>query len=186
MTVKATRIPGLLEVAPPVYSDRRGAFVKTFNLPEYDKLGLGFTMAEEYYSVSHRGVIRGMHFQLPPHGHAKTVTCIVGAALDVVLDLRKGSPSYGLVESFRLAADTPTVVWIPEGCAHGFASLVDGTIMMYRTSSVQSPDHEKGIHFASFGFLWPVESPILSDRDDALPPLSDFDSPFLFGSGPAS
>jgi dTDP-4-dehydrorhamnose 3,5-epimerase len=185
MTANKTRIPGCFELVPMVRNDKRGAFIKTYNVREYEELGLRITVAEEYYSRSCRGVIRGMHFQTPPHGHVKTVTCIAGRAIDVVLDLRKGSPTYGLHESFRLNADSPVVLWIPEGCAHGFGSLEDGTVLEYRTSSVQSPAHEKGIHFGSFGFDWPVDSPILSDRDSGLPALAEFDSPFDFVEGPA-
>lgn len=165
------------------FQDARGGFVKTYAKSVFDNalvplLGEGrFDFREEFYSTSAKNVLRGMHFQLPPHDHVKLVYCAHGAVLDVLLDLRRG-PGYGKTASVRLDADEPSLLVIPKGIAHGFLSLTDGSLMVYKTSTEHAPTHDAGIHYGSFGFNWGSEQPTMSARDAGHPALSDFDSPF--------
>lgn len=159
------------------FEDARGSFVKTFARSVYEAAGLDVDFHEEFYSLSRKNVIRGMHFQRPPHDHVKLVACPAGAVLDVLLDLRQG-PGYGVVESVVLSADAPAVVVIPRGVAHGFKALADNSLMIYKTTTEYAPTHDAGIRWDSFGFDWGGEPPIVSARDAAHPALSDFQSPF--------
>lgn len=165
------------------YNDARGSFVKTFVHSAFDTLpGFGrghpsFEFREEFYSLSKKDVLRGMHFQLPPHDHEKLVYCAAGQVLDVLLDLRKG-PCYGKSVSVTLDAETPQLLVLPKGIAHGFIALQDQSLLIYKTSTEHSPPHDVGIRYDSFGFNWPCVEPLLSDRDRNHPTLADFDSPF--------
>ena len=169
---------GLKTLRPRVFQDQRGTFVKTFHAGLFESLGLVFAPKEEFFSISHRNVLRGMHFQLPPADHAKVVYCIVGRVLDVVVDLRQGSRTFGRCHAGELSAENRWVLFIPTGFAHGFLSLEDNTTMIYQTSSVHSPAHDVGIRWDSIGFNWPVQNPIMSDRDQQFPALADFKPPF--------
>ena len=174
------KIPGCFEIIPNIHRDGRGSFVKTFHAPTFEKLGLCTDFVEEYYSVSHRGVIRGMHFQLPPHDHVKVVYCTSGTVMDVAVDLRKGSPAYGEHLVFELSAKKANMVYLPKGVAHGFCALSKSATMVYKVSTVYAPDSDSGIRWDSMGVDWPIENPIVSDRDSSFPALAEFDSPFVF------
>lgn len=180
MELKDTGIPGCYEISCKVFSDNRGRFVKTFNDAAYKSLGLRTDWCEEYYSVSREKVIRGMHFQTPPMDHAKLVYCLSGEVLDVVVDLRVGSPTYGEVRSLELSSTIGNALYIPAGLAHGFLSLTAESVMQYKVTSAHSPGHDAGILWSSIPFEWPVEIPILSARDVSHSALSDYQSPFLF------
>jgi dTDP-4-dehydrorhamnose 3,5-epimerase/CDP-3, 6-dideoxy-D-glycero-D-glycero-4-hexulose-5-epimerase len=158
-------------------NDLRGSFVKTFSKSTLDNLNLSFDLREEYYSTSKKDVIRGMHFQIPPHDHVKIVYCLEGAVLDVLLDLRRG-PAYGRVASVQLDASSPKLLIIPKGVAHGFKSLFDGSSMVYKTSSEYSIEHDRGIRWDSINFDWGLDKPVISDRDLYHPMLKDFNTPF--------
>lgn len=165
--IKETVIPGCFELIPKVHSDARGLFIKTFHSGEFGSLGLETSFSEEFYSVSRKGVLRGLHYQKPPADYIKTVTCVHGSVLDAVLDLRKDSPSFGRHAVFTLDAARPAVIYIPKGVAHGFYSLSDHAIMAYATSAVHSPEHDAGILWNSAGIPWPDPSPAISPRDAA-------------------
>ncbi len=174
-----TELPGVQVIRPRVFSDLRGGFVKTFHAPTFVAAGLGeFTPQEEFFSTSHRNVIRGMHFQTPPHTQARLVSCLTGAILDVVLDLRKGTATYGKVITRELTSANREMIFIPEGFAHGFLSLADDTLVYYLASRPHSPPQDTGLSWNSFGFDWPVKDPILSDRDKNFPSFQTFTSPF--------
>ena len=173
-----TPIAGLKIVEAHIASDARGSFVKPFHRPSFAAQGISCDFAEFYFSTSCRDTIRGMHFQVPPLDHAKMVACIVGSALDVVVDLRSTSPTYGRTFSIRIDAQSGAAIYIPSGCAHGFLALEDATILSYLTTSPHSPEHDHGIRWDSIDFEWPVASPVVSPRDAGLPSLADFDSPF--------
>ncbi len=170
-------LPGVRLVALRRTTDSRGSFVKTYQRSVFEALGEPFDFREEFYSFSRRDVLRGMHFQLPPHDHAKLVHCPVGAVLDVLLDLRAGA-GQGRVASVVLSADDPSLLVIPAGIAHGFKSLQDNTMMVYKTSAEHAPTHDAGIRWDSFGFDWGCDAPLLSQRDATHPALADFSSPF--------
>ena len=178
MKLDPTKIPGVLILEQSVFKDCRGAFVKFFSKSMFESHGLEFEFAESYYTRSREDVIRGMHFQTPPHDHAKLVTVIQGTILDVVLDLRKGSPTFGQYETFELSRENRKSIYIPRGCAHGFTALSEMAVAYYMVTSEYSPDHDSGVRYDSFGFNWPVADPIISERDKAFPPVCDFNSPF--------
>lgn len=166
----------LLELNP--VKDLRGTFVKTLSKSLLDKIGYQFELREEYFSISSKNVIRGMHFQLPPYDHIKIVYCVLGSVLDVLLDLRAG-PSHGKHRSVILDSSAPSLLVIPKGVAHGFKSLTDDSLMIYKTSSEYAPEYDAGILWNSFNFDWGVAKPILSDRDMTHPSFQDFQSPFI-------
>jgi dTDP-4-dehydrorhamnose 3,5-epimerase len=174
-----TGFPGLALLQPRVFEDRRGAFVKTFQEEDFRAAGIQFALREEFYSTSAKGVLRGMHFQTPPAAHAKLVYCARGRALDVVLDMRRQSPHFGKVFSRELSADNREILFIPMGFAHGFLSLENESLMVYKTDHVHAPEQDQGLAWDSFGFKWPLAgAPIMSDRDRGFPRWSDFQSPF--------
>lgn len=171
-------LPGVRLLEPRNFSDRRGAFIKTYHESAWHEAGISFSMKEEYYSISRQGVLRGMHFQSPPEDHTKMVYCPSGRVLDVLLDLRLNSPTFGQSVAMELSAETRMILMIPAGIAHGFLSLEEQSIMVYKTSTMHSPAHDAGIRWDSFGFDWGPDVPVLSDRDAAFPALADFASPF--------
>ncbi|MEX2595640.1 MAG: dTDP-4-dehydrorhamnose 3,5-epimerase family protein [Salibacteraceae bacterium] len=175
-----TAIPGVYMIDFFHAGDERGMFVKPFHKPTLIKHGLEGSFDESFYSTNQRGVIRGMHFQHPPHAHAKIVYCTSGKLLDVILDLRIGSPMFGKAIELELSHDNFKGVYMPVGVAHGFAVLEDNTCMVYLTSTVHNPNADDGIHIRSFGFNWPFNQPICSDRDQQFIDLDAFDSPFIF------
>lgn len=174
-------LPGTWVVRLKTFVDTRGTFVKTYARTAFDSQSIGFDMREEFYSISRRDVVRGMHFQLPPHDHAKVVYCAAGAVEDVLLDLREGA-SFGQVARTELRGDAPTLLLIPSGIAHGFLSLTDNTLMVYKTSSEHSPTHDAGIRWDSFGHEWSCPLPIVSERDRAHAGFGEFKSPFKLGT----
>lgn len=178
MQIFETGIPGCFRIKPRVFSDSRGVFVKTLH-PDLFAAGVpALTFVEEYYSVSRRNVVRGLHFQTPPEDHYKMVYCMRGGVLDLVFDMRVGSPAYGTFRTFSLDAVTAEILIIPNGCAHGFLALEDDTIMNYKVTTAYAPAHDAGILWNSVGFDWPVESPIMSDRDRSFPTFASFANPF--------
>ena len=179
MELQESGIAGCYLVKPRVIADPRGSFAKTFHADQFAQLGLRTDWREEYFSTSGKGVLRGMHFQLPPAEHAKLVFCIAGEVLDVVLDLRRGSPTEGQCRSFTLSG-LNAGLYIPVGCAHGFLSTSASSTMFYKVTSVHAPEQDAGVAWDSFGFDWPVDAPLLSDRDRRHPALRDFASPFVF------
>lgn len=170
-------LPGAWHVSLKRFDDLRGSFVKTYARSLFDSQGLNFDWREEFYSVSAKDVVRGMHFQLPPHDHAKLVFCPVGAVLDVLLDLRSGA-GQGRVASVELRGDAPSVLFIPKGIAHGFKALCDQSLMVYKTSTEHVASHDAGIRWDSFDFDWGLSAPVISARDQGHPGLSEFSSPF--------
>jgi dTDP-4-dehydrorhamnose 3,5-epimerase len=180
MKLLPTRLPGCSILQGDVFPDQRGAFTKTVHEPTFRQMGLPTDWREEYFTHSRRNVVRGMHFQVPPAAHAKLVFCVAGAVLDLVLDLRSGSPTFGEFEVFELNADTGRAVYAPVGCAHGFLSLSDRSTLYYKVETVHAPAQDAGVRWDSFGYTWPVTDPIISERDRKHPTLAEFVSPFRF------
>lgn len=173
-------LPGCFLFKAKVLRDARGCFVKTFHVDTFHSLGLETVFAEEYFSVSRRNVLRGMHFQVPPHDHVKVIYCLQGRALDVILDLRRGSPTYGRCASFVLSDDGGEIAYLVPGIAHGFLALDEDVIMQYKTTSTYSSAHDRGILWSSIDFDWPNVEPVISPRDAGFEPLDAFDTPFVF------
>lgn len=180
MEILALPLPGCIELRPHVFRDERGSFAKPFQASTFAALGLPIEYPERYYSESRRGVVRGFHFQVPPHEHYKLVYCTAGRVLDVIVDLRVGSPTFGAVASVELDARLWNALFLPAGIAHAFGALDDGALMGYAVGTEHAPDAESGIRWDSVGFEWPFADPVVSDRDRALPHLDTFDSPFVF------
>ena len=178
MIFEKTGISGLFLIRPFSHEDSRGSFVKPFRKKAFEEKGLETDFKELYYSESVRGVIRGMHFQLPPEDHSKLVFCSSGEVLDVVLDLRKHSETYGKYQSFQLSSANRQELYIPKGMAHGFCSISEKATLVYLTSTEHSPEHDTGVRYDSFGFMWPVTDPILSPRDESFQSVENFVSPF--------
>jgi dTDP-4-dehydrorhamnose 3,5-epimerase len=174
----STPIIGCYVLQPVVRYDQRGYFVKTLVKSIFSEFSLDAEFVEQYHSLSHKNVIRGMHFQRPPHDHVKLVYCTAGKVLDAVVDLRQESSSYGKVFHLELSAENAKILYVPKGLAHGFEALEDNTLMMYQVSSEYSPDHDDGVRWSSVAVPWRTEKPIVSSRDMAFLPVSDYISPF--------
>ncbi len=176
---EALPLVGAFLITMPRFADDRGVFVKPFNEATFGQAGIEFTLRESYYSTSAKDVIRGMHFQLPPHQHSKVVFCPQGAILDVIVDLRKESTTYGQYYAHELSADNHKAYFIPEGFAHGFKALTDDAMTYYLVSSGYNKESDTGILYNSFGFDWGVDNPIISERDLSFGKLDAFNSPFI-------
>jgi len=177
MKILSTDFEGLFIIENFFAEDNRGSFTKVFNNDLFVKEGINFTPKEIYYSISHKDVIRGMHFQTPPMDHAKLVYVSTGSIIDVVLDIRKESKNYGKYFSIKLNANQKSVL-IPSGFAHGFRSLEDNTIVVYNQTSCYSKEHDSGILWNSFNFDWQLENPIISSRDKSFKKFLKLISPF--------
>lgn len=178
MKIIKTIFDSVLLIDMPKFDDERGSFIKWYDEDSFTKEGIQNCFKESYFSISDKNVIRGMHFQVPPADHEKLVSVSYGAVMDVILDLRKESPTYGKAESIVLSSDNHYALYIPKGFAHGFKSMQDGTVMNYLVATTHSPQHDKAIHWNSFGFDWKVKDPILSKRDQEALSLNEFNSPF--------
>lgn len=178
MKIIKTPLKGCVEMHPRIFQDDRGKLVKTFHHDTFEELNLETDFKEEYYSVSNKGVLRGLHFQLPPNDHVKCVTCISGKIFDVVVDLRKESPSYKEHFSLVLDSDLGNMLYIPKGFAHGFYVLSEEAIFLNRTTTIFAPESDTGIKWDSCGISWPNNNPILSEKDIQLIEMDKFESPF--------
>lgn len=177
MKTSVELLPGAWAFELPQFEDQRGAFIKTYAASHLAALGLPLEVREQFFTRSHRNVIRGLHFQRPPHDHVKLVCCLAGRVQDVLVDLRTGL-GYGRVAAIELSADRPQLLYLPAGIAHGFRAREDGTVMMYVTSSEHVPTHDAGILWNSIAHDWCCEQPIVSGRDSQFPPFANFESPF--------
>lgn len=180
MKLQSTSIPGCFAITFNAFQDSRGSFVKTFRATSFRELGLESAFTEGFYSTSAEGVLRGMHFQLPPADGAKLIYVLWGEVLDVAVDLRVGSPTFGKYTTFELSAEKPTAAYIPRGVAHGFLATRGPATLVYNVSSEYDAQLDAGIRWDSFGLDWPVRNPQTSARDTGFPALSDFESPFHF------
>lgn len=178
--IRETSIPGCFELKVRVQRDDRGSFTKIFHEGIFAEYNLDTCFKEEFYSVSRKGVLRGLHFQLPPEDHAKLVCCLCGAVLDAVVDLRKGSPSYGKNVTFELNGEDGTVIYIPPGVAHGFYVTGPEALILYNTTKIYNAQCDSGILWNSAGISWPEEEPLISEKDKKMVPLAAFKSPFEF------
>lgn len=180
MRFQTLEIPGVYQIFLDRRDDNRGSFVKMFHKPTFESQGLSFEAAEQYYSVSKDGVLRGLHFQLPPHDHDKRVCCISGEVFDVIVDLRVNSPTYTKHVTFRLSGQSPSAIHIPRGCAHGFQVTAGPATLCYAASTIHAPDFDAGILWNSAGVIWPILDPLVSDRDQSLPTMDAFVPPFRY------
>lgn len=175
-----TGIQGLALLRPRLFQDDRGYFMESFNASVFNNLGIPTEFVQDNESQSEKGVLRGLHFQKPPHAQAKLVRVIRGAALDVVVDLRKSSSTYGQHRAFVLDDQTKELLFIPEGFAHGFLALQTPTLFSYKCSRFYCKEAEEGLRWndPALQIQWEIENPILSEKDNIAPLFLDFNSPF--------
>ncbi|MGC9219667.1 MAG: dTDP-4-dehydrorhamnose 3,5-epimerase [Athalassotoga sp.] len=171
-------IPGLFEIIPKIFRDDRGLLVKTFHDVSFKNQKLFDDFKEEYYSISKKNVLRGLHFQTPPYDHEKLVYCPLGKIIDVVVDLRNGSPTHGKFEMFTLDDESRKIIYIPKGCAHGFLVQSETAIIVSKTTTIYAPENDSGIRWDSVDIPWPVANPIVSKKDSKLVEFKNFKSPF--------
>lgn len=182
MNVIKTDIEGVVVIEPRVFDDARGYFFESYSKRRFDEAVRPVEFVQDNESMSTRGVIRGLHFQRPPFSQSKLVRCVSGAVLDVVVDIRRGSPTYGRHVAVELTGENRRQLFVPRGFAHGFAVLSDEAVFQYKCDNYYHPESEGGISIAdnSLGIDWrinPAEA-ILSDKDLRNPMLRDFESPF--------
>jgi dTDP-4-dehydrorhamnose 3,5-epimerase len=180
MEIINTSIINSFVIRPKIFKDERGTFIKTFNKDFFVENGLVGDFKESFYSTSQKNVIRGMHFQVPPHDHIKVVYVTKGSILDVILDIRVGSPSYGKYVRQELSAENGSIVYIPKGCAHGFLSLENESCVVYLHSTQYWSEYDTGVCYDSFGLDWGIKNPIISKRDQNFIEFENLNSPFIF------
>jgi dTDP-4-dehydrorhamnose 3,5-epimerase len=175
MQIKETGIQGLVEIIPSVFPDSRGWFFEFYKEETLKKHGIPTSFPQENLSFSKKGVIRGMHFQRAPYQQGKLVSVIKGRVLDVAVDLRKESVTFGKVYYCELDGNRHNMLMVPEGFAHGFATLEDDTYFHYKCTNVYSKDHESGIVWndPDLKIEWPVKNPSISEKDQQLPKFSE-------------
>ncbi len=183
INVIKTAIEGVLIIEPKVFGDARGYFLESFNAKEFaEKTGLDITFVQDNESRSHYGVLRGLHFQRPPYTQSKLVRVVRGRVLDVAVDIRKGSPTFGQHVSCELTEDNHRQFFVPRGFAHGFAVLSETAVFQYKCDEFYHPEADGGISIldTSLGIDWriPTEKALLSEKDTKHALLKDFDSPF--------
>lgn len=180
MLIEKNDIQGLLVIKPDVFEDQRGYFFESYNEEKFRQLGIDVKFLQDNESKSGKGVLRGLHFQIPPYHQGKLVRVIKGAVLDVAVDLRKSSPTYGQWASIELSEKNKWMYWIPAGFAHGFLTLEENTVFFYKCTQVYHREFEKGIIWndADLRIDWGISDPLVSDKDKVAIGFRDFVSPF--------
>lgn len=184
MEAKKTEIEGVYVIEPRVFKDARGYFFESYSKREFDEKVAKIDFVQDNESCSSKGVMRGLHFQRPPFTQSKLVRCVKGRVLDVAVDIRKGSPTYGKHVAVELSEDNHLQFFIPKGFAHGFAVLSDVAVFQYKCDEFYHPEADGGISILddTLGIDWHLDlsEAILSEKDTRQPLLKDFDSPFAF------
>lgn len=177
MKAESTSLPGVLVLAPSVFADDRGAFFESWNARAFgEATGVDAQFLQDNHSISAMGVLRGMHYQLPPKAQGKLVRCVRGSAWDAVIDIRRSSPTFGKWFGLELSAANRRQIWVPAGFAHGFMALEEGCEMLYKTTDYWSREHERCIRWddPAVGISWPAGVlPRLISRDATAPGLAD-------------
>ena len=175
-----TGIEGLWVIKPKVFADPRGYFFESYNKELFAKNGMDMIFVQDNQSLSHKGVLRGLHFQNPPFAQGKLVRVITGSVYDVAVDIRKGSPTYGKYFGAELTAENKLMMYIPEGFAHGFLTLEDNTIFSYKCTNFYNKSSEDSIKWndPDIGIKWHAENPLLSEKDVSGKDFKDFKSMF--------
>lgn len=167
MDVITTPLDGLLLLKPNIFVDPRGYFFESYNIDDYAKHGINCAFVQDNQSLSNEGVLRGLHFQNPPYAQDKLVRVISGSVLDIVVDIRKSSPTYGQHYKVLLSGENNLALFVPKGFAHGFICLEDNTLFYYKCSAVYNKVAEGGLLWndPALGIDWGVDAPLLSDKD---------------------
>jgi dTDP-4-dehydrorhamnose 3,5-epimerase len=174
MRVTETILPGVLIIEPRVFGDSRGFFLETFQTDRYAAHGVQTTFLQDNWSRSVRGTLRGLHFQ-EPKAQGKLVSVTRGTVFDVVVDVRRGSPTFGRWVGVEISGDTPKQIWIPPGFAHGFCVTSETADFLYKCTTPYAPECERAIRWndPAIGIAWPVQEPLLSPKDAAAPTLAE-------------
>jgi len=180
MIIEKSHIEGLLVIKPDVFEDTRGYFFETYNEERYKQHGMELKFMQDNESKSGKNVLRGLHFQVPPYEQGKLVRVIKGAVLDVAVDLRKSSPTFGMWDSIALSEQNKWMYWIPPGFAHGFLTLEENTVFFYKCTQVYHKESERGIFWndADLNIKWGIENPLVSEKDKVAMGFKEFPSPF--------
>ena len=182
MTFNETQIPGLIIIEPKVFRDDRGYFLESFNKKTFSEAGITADFVQDNQSFSNRGTLRGLHGQADPFAQGKLVRVIQGRVIDIAVDIRKNSPTYGQYVSAELSGDNFRMFWIPAGFLHGFSTLEDNNIFAYKVTNLYDKASEIGVKWndADLNIAWGLDEDevILSDKDQVLPLFKDFKSPF--------
>ena len=182
MNITKTAIEGLLIIEPRIFNDGRGYFFESYNKSKYTEAGIDVEYVQDNQSFSHKGALRGLHGQADPFAQGKLVRVIQGRVLDVAVDIRKGSLTYGKHVSIELSVDNQLQFWIPAGFLHGFATLEDNTIFTYKVNNYYDKNSEIGVIWndPTLGIDWGIAQSevLLSPKDEILPAFSTFKSPF--------
>lgn len=183
MNITPTHIDGVYIIEPRVFTDARGHFFESYNKLRLEEKGVEYNFVQDNQSKSSYGVIRGLHFQKAPHAQAKLLRVVEGVILDVAVDIRKNSPTYGQHVAIELSADNFKQLLIPQGFAHGFSVLSQTAIVQYKCTDYYFPETEGGISYndSNLGIDWkvPIDNAIVSEKDAKLPKLQDFTTPFI-------
>ncbi|MHB1192302.1 MAG: dTDP-4-dehydrorhamnose 3,5-epimerase [Longimicrobiales bacterium] len=173
-------IPDVVVVRPERRGDARGFFAETYRASAFDEAGIRGPFVQDNLARSGARVLRGLHYQLPPHAQGKLVQVVRGAVFDVAVDLRRGSSTFGQWVGWELSAETGELVWVPPGFAHGYAVLGEGADLLYKVTSEYRAELDKGVRWddPGIGVAWPLPDPVLSPRDLTLPLLSEIATPF--------
>jgi dTDP-4-dehydrorhamnose 3,5-epimerase len=180
MKIEETRLPGVRILTPARHGDARGFFSESWNRARLAEAGIDVDFVQDNHSMSEQtGTLRGLHFQTPPRAQAKLVRCGRGSLYDVVVDIRRGAPTYGQWVGVELSFENGRQLFVPEGFAHGFVTLEPMTEIIYKCSDYYAPDADGGLRWDSCGVDWPLQGgPVLSPKDAAAPALAGFDTPF--------
>lgn len=183
MQIETTALQGVLILTPRRFGDARGWFCETFNAGRMAEAGIDIGFVQDNHSFSAaKGTLRGLHYQKPPHAQDKLVRCSRGAILDVAVDARVGSATYGHWVGVELTAENGRQLLVPKGFLHGFVTLTDDTEVQYKCSDVYAPDCDGGVRWDSLGIDWGVTDPVLSDKDKVAPAFDAWQSPFAEGA----
>jgi len=180
MEFKKLSIDGLVLINPKIHKDSRGYFYETFNDRLFKKNGIDINFLQDNESLSVKGILRGLHFQNPPYGQGKLVRVGSGSILDVAVDIRKNSKTYGQYESMLLSEENKLMFWIPEGFAHGFLSLENNTKLIYKCTNIYNRDSESGIKWndKKLNIDWNYTDPLVSEKDDELLEFNFFENKY--------
>lgn len=179
---KKLDIPGVVLIQPKIFEDDRGFFMEIYKMPDFVAAGIKVDFIQENHSRSSKGVLRGLHYQNPPFAQGKLVRVVKGEIFDVSVDIRKGSPTWGKWVGVILSENNKNILYVPAGLAHGFCVLSEVAEVTYKTTNVYSAESEAGIIWndADLNIEWPVKEPILSEKDENLPPLKNADIRFYY------
>jgi dTDP-4-dehydrorhamnose 3,5-epimerase len=176
-TFTPTNLPEVIKIKAKAFPDSRGMFAEMYKASEFKANGITLDFIQDNLAISKKGVIRGLHYQLPPYTQGKLIMAIEGAVWDVIVDIRNGSPTFGKWVAEELSEENRTMLFLPPGFAHGFLALSDARVIYKMTSAEYAPSFDRGVLYNDPGLNipWPIDNPILSDKDLALPKLKDIE-----------